>query len=765
MNSLTPTPNKVRVLVVEDEAIVARDICQLLSQQGYEPVADTPRGEEAIELVAKLRPDLILMDINLAGTMDGITAARLIRERFALPVIFLTAFFGEETLERAKEAEPFGYIIKPFDEQDLRAVIEMALFKNRAELRVRLSETRHNKMVANISDVIAIIDQDGIDRYKSPNLERLFGWKPEEVVGSSSYLRVHPEDVDTTRKFMTALLETPNATGTTEYRFRCKDGSYRWVEFMGVNLLHDPDIRGLLGDCRDITSRRQSDARLRLLSHALDAAANAIFITNREGIIEWANTAFTTITGYTTAEAVGHKPGQLLSSGKQDQAFFQGMWATILAGKVWHGELINRRKDGHLYSEEMTITPLPDEHGDIAQFIAVNHDITQRKVLEEQFRQAQKMEAIGQLAGGVAHDFNNILAAVMMHLGLLEYEPSLDPSTRSSLKELGKEIQRGATLTRQLLAFSRQQAMELKRLDLHTVVAGLLKMLRRLLGENIMIDLQGEPGAGLIEADAGMIEQVVINLCINARDAMPDGGSLTLQVDQINLSSIDTAPLAGSRPGRFLRLSITDTGEGMSNETLQHIFEPFFTTKEIGKGTGLGLATVYGIVHQHKGWINVVSALGQGTTIHVYLPMSESPTDASPEEAESRLPARGRGETILLVEDETSLRATMAIALRHHGYNVIEAPDGPTAVRLWQRPSARIDLLLTDIIMPGGMNGQDLVNRLRAERPELNVIAITGYSKQLAAVQFSPDARVALLRKPFGHADLLATVRASLVQT
>jgi CheY-like chemotaxis protein len=372
------------------------------------------------------------------------------------------------------------------------------------------------------------------------------------------------------------------------------------------------------------------------------------------------------------------------------------------------------------------------------------------------------MEAVGQLAGGVAHDFNNILAAVLMYLGLIQAENELDPATQASLKELSLEVQRGATLTRQLLAFSRQQAMEPKPLLLGSLVAGLFKMLSRLLGEDIIIKLQDESSEAVTEADPGMIEQVVINLCINARDAMPRGGQLTIRTGVIVIPPTTRPEPDGVRPGSFLRLSVTDTGEGMTPETLAHIFEPFYTTKAAGKGTGLGLATVYGIVQQHHGWIEVASSPGQGATFHVHLPASATP--AWPEGAGEAhaVPATGRGESILLVEDETNLRTTVAMTLRLHGYRVIEAADGPAAILLWQQERDRIDLVFTDMVMPGGMTGPDLIRILLAEQPRLKIITSTGYSPRDPKALSTPDNRIPMLRKPYDRNQLLAIVRQRL---
>ncbi len=370
------------------------------------------------------------------------------------------------------------------------------------------------------------------------------------------------------------------------------------------------------------------------------------------------------------------------------------------------------------------------------------------------------MEAVGQLAGGVAHDFNNILAASLLNLGLLQMDPTLSPEVRAALAELETGSHRAANLTRQLLMFSRRQHLEIRRIDLDEVLARLLQMLRRLIGENIEIVFSGGTTPHWIDADTGMIEQVIMNLCVNARDAMPLGGTLTLATREVEIDErrMKTNPEAG--PGRFVTLTVIDTGCGMDDATLKRIFEPFFTTKEVGKGTGLGLATVHGIVRQHNGWIEVRSAVGQGSSFEVFLPAAAGP--GVKESREAILPVAGGGETILLVEDDAAVRQTIRDCLRLYGYRILESDTGAVALERWEQEGGRIDLLFTDMIMPGGMTGLQLAERLRARKPALKVILASGYDPEIAR---PPDALltgVHYLAKPFEGLTLAAAVRALL---
>jgi len=385
-------------------------------------------------------------------------------------------------------------------------------------------------------------------------------------------------------------------------------------------------------------------------------------------------------------------------------------------------------------------------------------DITDRRRLESQLRQAQKMEAMGQLAGGVAHDFNNILATMLMELGLLREEPELSESIRTGLHELETSVARATGLTRQILAFSRRQLMQMKPLRLDALLSDLHKMLIRMLGETIDVELNASEGDHTIKGDGGMIEQVVMNLCVNARDAMPTGGHIHLAIENVLLSEVDMARNPEARAGRFVRLSVRDTGCGMNETVRQHLFEPFFTTKETGKGTGLGLSTVYGIVKQHDGWIEVESQEGKSSTFHVLLPAFEMAAQVTGPDA-SELPPRGRGETLLVVEDEPALRLALVSILRRFGYSVLEADRADAAQAMWRKHGPRIDLLITDMVMPGEMSGLQLIQALRAERPQLQAIICSGY---LGTHGIPASADIQILPKPFETATLLRTVRRSL---
>jgi two-component system, cell cycle sensor histidine kinase and response regulator CckA len=389
-------------------------------------------------------------------------------------------------------------------------------------------------------------------------------------------------------------------------------------------------------------------------------------------------------------------------------------------------------------------------------------DISDRRRMEERLRQSQKMEAVGQLAGGVAHDFNNILAAILMQIGLLQEKKNLDLETREALTDLQHGAERAATLTRQLLIFSRRSVLDVKRLDLNALIENLLKMLRRLIGEHIQLTFTAATPSLRVEADAGMLEQVLVNLAVNARDAMPRGGQLWISSTRVELDHTSVQAHPQGAAGRFACLRVQDTGCGIEPALLRRIFEPFFTTKEVGKGTGLGLATVHGIVAQHHGWVEVESEVGKGSTFHVFLPEAK---ECQPEVGEPLTvpPTTPRGcETLLLVEDDEDVRRQLTRSLRSFGYEVLEATNGKEALLIWEKSHPHIELLLTDMLMPEGLTGLDLAREFRAKKAALKVIITSGYSPDLIPSNQGGGSQIAFLAKPYRPSVLAATVRSCL---
>jgi two-component system, cell cycle sensor histidine kinase and response regulator CckA len=817
--------NSPRILVVEDEAIVAMDIRRRLDLLGYQVAGSASTGEAAVALTESQRPALVLMDIRLQGAMDGVAAAIEIRRRCKVPVVFLTAYAEDGTLQQAKLAEPFGYVLKPFEDRELKTIIEMALYKHQAELEIRhlnrlyavLSQTNQFIVRAGSRDelfsaICQIAVEHGEFRGASVSLleldTRAFRVVTERgddtgVLGRLLHSVEEPEGVAigagrATREGRTwvskdlAAPAPPTDTVQTSTGQGIRAAAVVPIRFQGAvcgalgvgaaepDFFHAKEIELLEEVALDISFALdifEREAQRRQAETALverDALWRAVFGNAPCGIAVYrlpdgpyldVNPAFERQTGLRAADIIGKRPSEILRIGPDDQ-FQRANRELLKTGPVEDVELVIAKPDGSL--SQILYSAAAFAMGGSHCCVSLTVEITERKRAEEerhalqtQLIQAQKMEAIGQLAGGVAHDFNNILTAVLLHLKLLEEDPQLSDGVRSGLKELDAEAKRAISLTRQLLVFSRRQVLQTHTFDLNPLLANLLKMLQRLIGEQITVDLRGAPGELWLTADKGMLEQVVMNLMVNARDAMPNGGRVTLTTQRIDFDEAACAHNAGAYPGPFACLTVSDTGSGMDEATLQRIFEPFFTTKEPGKGTGLGLATVYGIVKQHKGWVEVESTPGRGTTFRVYLPAS--PTALVKEVAAVEVQAAPRGtETILVVEDAESLRRVIVSMLRRLGYRVVEAANSQDALALWPQEQANVALLLTDMVMPGALNGQELGRRLQADKPSLKCVVVSGYSRDLVQEGLVPQRETTFLAKPFSLTDLAEKVRACL---
>ncbi|MCB0191849.1 MAG: GAF domain-containing protein [Anaerolineae bacterium] len=521
---------------------------------------------------------------------------------------------------------------------------------------------------------------------------------------------------------------------------------------------------------QEIAERKRAEEELQLrnrqmqrLTTAIEQSVESVIITDTKGAILYVNSAFERISGYSRAEAVNKKLGQLIRSGEQDDSVYREIWSTISAGKVWHGRLINRKKDGTLYTDEAVISPVRNEHGKVINYVSVQRDVTRELQLEEQYHQAQKMQAIGLLAGGVAHDFNNLLTPIRGYAEMIEIEL---PTEQEELKELAHKIQevslQAATLVKQLLIFSRKQMTSLKVVNLNSVVDNISQLLERLIEEHIEVKTNLSPELWSVKVDPTQIEQVIVNLAVNARDAMPEGGKLTIETKNTVIDDSYTASHLEVEQGEYVQLSVSDNGVGMSKDLQMRIFEPFFTTKEEGKGTGLGLATVFGIIKQNGGHIWVYSELGQGSIFKVYLPRSTEKASDSPQEKRPVKSLVGGTETILVVEDEPSVRNLAKFVLGKQGYKILEASDGVEALRITQEYSGKIHLLLTDTVMPK-MGGQALVDQFRVVSPDTKILLTSGYTGKANSHNDNfVNINIAFIPKPFSAVELVQMIRAVL---
>jgi PAS domain S-box-containing protein len=594
--------------------------------------------------------------------------------------------------------------------------------------------------------------------FVSQRAEQILGYPVGQWLSQADFWEQHLHPLD--REQAVGARRQAIAEGrdhSLEYRVLAADGRQVWLHDT-IHVVLDAEGRPiqLRGVAIDSTKGKLAQAERMLLMTAIEQSAEGIVITDAQGTIQYVNPAFSRVSGYSREAALGKNP-RILKSGKQDEAYYRKLWTTILGGEIWQDEITNRRSDGGLYTEQMTITPVRDQRGEITHFIAIKAEVTERKRLEQQLRQAQKMEAVGRLAGGVAHDFNNLLTSISGYGGLLLEHPGTVEPLRGYVNEIRNASGRAASLTRQLLAFSRQQVLAPRVLGLNAVVANIEKMLKRLIGEDI--DLVAILGESLwpVKADPGQLEQVLLNLAVNARDAMPNGGVLTVETSNVEMDSTSAQTHFPLEPGPYVLLAFSDTGIGMDAPTQARIFEPFFTTKEKGKGTGLGLAMVYGVVKQSGGYIWVYSEVGKGTTFKIYLPRTEDEVDESGP-GRSGVKAQQGTETLLLVEDEDAVRALLRNVLKEKGYRVLEASRGEEALELAEQYWGQIDLLVTDVVMPQ-MGGRELARRLANLLPQIKVLYISGYADNAVWYQGGLDSGVAFLQKPFSPEALARKVR------
>ncbi len=524
------------------------------------------------------------------------------------------------------------------------------------------------------------------------------------------------------------------------------------IIFLGLGIIL------VVGMFRDNVRQQKAGENILYLATAVEQAGDMILITDTGGKIQYVNPAFEEVTGYRREEVIGSNP-RILKSGKHDASFYRDIWETITGGSVWQGRFINRKKDGTLYHEEATISPSRDTAGKIINFVAVKRDITKEVALESQLRHAQKMEAVGQLSGGVAHDFNNILTAIIGYASFLKMKMQKDDSLESYVANILASAERAADLTQGLLAFSRKQVTKLEPVNINAVVKRVGSLLMRLIGEDIDLRTEFSERDLVVMADSGHMEQVLVNLATNSRDAMPGGGVLSIKTEYV-VQNADFIKTHGyGKLGEYALISATDTGMGMERETMEKIFEPFFTKKEVGSGTGLGLAIVYGIVKQHGGYINVESEPGKGATFRIYLPLTEKDVE-DVKKQESAVPLVGR-ETVLVAEDDPAVRRLIKSVLEKFGYRVLEAVDGEDAVAKFTENSGDIDLLILDVVMPR-KNGKEVFDELKLIGSKVKVLFMSGYAADIVYRKGLVEEGLHLLSKPVSPGELLKSVRETL---
>ena len=532
-----------------------------------------------------------------------------------------------------------------------------------------------------------------------------------------------------------------------------------WVRAVGSTTFEDGKPFYLWGTIQDITPTKHAEAERERLTMAIEQAAEGVVITDAEGIMQYVNPAFEKITGYGKEEALGQNP-RILKSGKQSEAFYSEMWATLKRGDTWTGRFMNQKKDGSLYNEEDVISPVRDGKGRTINYVAVKRDITEELSTQAQLHQSQKMEAIGRLAGGIAHDFNNMLGVILgnCEIALMSMEES--QPFAEYFERIQGAAERSENLTRQLLGFARKQTMIPKKIDLNQVISSMYNMLPRLIGEEI--EIQWTPGKALspLFMDPVQIDQILMNLCLNARDAIEGHGKVIIETENIVWDEACCNRVEERTPGEYVRISVKDDGQGMDAKTQEKVFEPFYSTKEVGKGTGLGLSTVYGIVKQNHGYVHVDSVPGQGSAFEIYLPAYTAYKNSvdSPHSQKKNDQSPKGTETVLLVEDEPEILEVASMMLKHMGYHVFAESSAKDALNKASSMEEEIHLLITDLVMPE-MNGRKLARGIREQYPESKCLFMSGYDRDIIAHHGVLEDQEHFIHKPFSFDDFAVKIR------
>ncbi len=745
------TGQAASILVVDDTPANLQVLAGMLKDRGYR-VRPVPSGKLALAAARCDPPDLILLDVTMPE-MNGYEVCEHLKADDKLkdiPVIFISAL--SERLDKVKAFTVGGvdFLSMPYQMEELQARVETHLRLRRLQLALEEYKDYDNFM----------LDLNGNVCSWNPGAQKSKGYTAEEIIGRHVSCFYTAEDVAAGHPERGLQFALENSRFEEE-GLRVRKGQSLYWAAVTISKVHDSLGRhiGFAHVTRDITARKQAAATVQLLERAIASFIQGLCMTDAtqpDNPIIYVNESFLRITGYELAEVMG-KNCRFLQGPKTAPEEIERIRSAVRAGHSCSLELLNYRKDGTPFWNGLSISPIRDDAGRVTHFVGVLTDISPSKLLEKQLRQAQKMEAVGQLAGGVAHDFNNILTIISGYseilLGML---PADDPK-RNPVKAISEAGDRAAGLTRQLLSFSRQAVLETKVLDLNDVVKETAALLGRMIGEDILLTTLLDLSISRIKVDAGQMGQILMNLAVNARDAMPQGGKLTIETSDVHLDEAYIARHPRCKPGLYVKLAVSDNGSGMTPEVKAHVFEPFFTTKGPGKGTGLGLATVYGIVQQSGGSVDLYSEPGLGTTFKIYLPAVHEPLNPS-SLGQSSDKVIGGTETVLVVEDEGAVRTIAVLALQTQSYTVVHAENGTKALQMTEKLPGHIDLVVTDVVMPG-LNGRELVEALTVRYPKLKVLYVSGYTDDSIVRHGILEENVAFLQKPYTPRSLARKVR------
>ncbi|QEL20594.1 hybrid sensor histidine kinase/response regulator [Limnoglobus roseus] len=753
------TALSIRVLHLEDDPADAQLVAHELARAGFTATGTVVVDEAGFTAALADRPDVILCDWNLPG-FDAERAMQIVaRECPEVPTLVVSGSIGEEAAAQAIRAGAADYVLKDRLGRLGQAVKyalahrDLIAAERRAREELAASEKRYRALAEGIPQLVWTADAAGGITYVNRQALEFSGRTPYELMGDGWARAVHPDDADCVLGLWGDVVRSGEPRDF-EVRLCRADGVYRWHVSRQVAVRDaSGGVVQWIGTCTDIHDRRTAGERSARDAQILAGVRDAVVVTDLNGIITYWNAGAEELFGWAAAEVISQPYDELLPPAAREAA--RRFAAEQAAGGEWQGEYECPRKDGTRVWIDARVRRFDRPDGSPAGILGVSHDVTPRRRLEEQFRQAQKMEAVGRLAGGVAHDFNNLLTVINGYAELMLPGTPVNHPHRVGLAAVRDAGERAAALTSQLLAFSRKAIVAPRVLDLNEVVAQTESLLRRLIGEDVKLAAVLDPAGCRIMADPSQLDQVIMNLAVNARDAMPTGGRLTIQTRRVHLA----AALGDLRPGQFAELVVSDTGCGMTAEVQAQLFEPFFTTKEPGRGTGLGLAVVHGVVTQASGHVTVESTVGTGTTFRILFPEAATPAAAAAADA---VPSDRRGtETVLLVEDEDSVRTLCKIALESQGYRVLAAACGREAMQALDRRDGSIDLLLTDVVMPE-LCGREFAEAAQTAAPGVKVLYMSGYTDDAVIRHGVREAPTAFLQKPFTPLGLSRKVRAVL---
>jgi len=745
-----------KILIVDDDPVIRLMLQDFFEKKNF-CIAQAEHGLEATTAFQAFKPNCILMDIKMP-IMSGLEACSKIRslpDGATVPIVMMTVMNDDKTVDSCYRAGASDYICKPIHWAMLRNRVCTIFERILVESKLKKSELQYRTLFESSRDAIMILDKTGfIDGNQSAitmfgccSLDDFKGRHPSEL--SPPMQPCGTDSMTLANSHISMALKA--GSDHFEWMYKRMNGEVFPAEVL-LSALELDGHRVVQATVRDITKRKKAEQSVRKLSSAIEQSGESVIITDRNGIIEYTNPAFTIITGYSAEEATGQTP-RILKSGNQDSAFYETMWKTITSGKVWRGKVVDRRKDGSFYPAMLTISPIFDESGD-TNFIGIQTDLSALEDMEQRFHQAQKMEAIGTMVGGIAHNFNNMLAGMTGNLYLAKIRTE-NPDVVKRLANVEELSDHAAEMIQQLLAFARKGMVSRQEMALAPFINETLKLLRASVPENIAFRVDICSEALLVKGDATLLHQVLANLVNNARDAIENVDepniSIRLATLQTGAAFIESHPDVDARA--YAHLSVEDNGIGIPEHQLEHLFEPFFTTKEQGKGTGLGLSMVYGAVETHHGFVEVDSIPDKGSNFHIYIPLLEKVALVA-DSAPVIETAHGQGELILLADDEQLVRNVMAEILESMGYRVLQASDGLEAKELFTMHEQDIALALLNVVMPH-CRGMALARQIRSVNPDVPVIFLTGYDKERALQGEAPTPNSAVLTKPVDF-DLLS---------